>query len=231
MLKERKSLLRTMAEVAVDLPGFLQSPAVAPRIPDVPIEGVVVWDTVGSLGIPAYNLKTDTQLDAFQFADLALSRKVRHGLHAVSVDEQRSNFTPTLWEPDDRIVQVLFPGAHADVGGGYPDSESGLSDGGLQWIVEELTKLGVAFAAKPGVTLKPDACGIAHAPWAQVPWTLLPNGHRAFPPGLAVHRSVVERLAGADRLRAAGQPVYNPESLADAYVAAGQLKPGLRVIG
>jgi glutathione S-transferase len=94
VLKKHQSLLRTLAEVAVDLPGFLQSPAVAPRIADVPIEGVVVWDTVGSLGIPAYNLKTDTQLDAFQFADLALSRKVCHGLHAVSVDEQRSNFTP-----------------------------------------------------------------------------------------------------------------------------------------
>jgi uncharacterized protein (DUF2235 family) len=147
VLKERKSLLRTMAEIAVDLPGFLQSPAVAPRITDVPLEGVVVWDTVGSLGIPAYNLKTDTQLDAFQFADLALSQKVRHGLHAVSVDEQRSNFTPTLWDHDDRIVQVLFPGAHADVGGGYPDSESGLSDGGLQWVAEELTKLGVRRGA------------------------------------------------------------------------------------
>lgn len=230
MLKERKSLLRTMAEVAVDLPGFLQSPAVAPRITDVPIEAVVVWDTVGSLGIPAYNLKTDTQLDAFQFADLALSQKVRHGLHAVSVDEQRSNFTPTLWEPDDRIVQVLFPGAHADVGGGYPDSESGLSDGGLQWVVQELTKLGVAFAAKPAVTLKPDACGIAHAPWAQAPWTLLPTGQRAFPPGLAVHRSVVERLAGADRLRAANLPPYNPESLAASYLSGGQIKNGVRIL-
>jgi uncharacterized protein (DUF2235 family) len=230
VLKERKSLLRTMAEVAVDLPGFLQSPAVAPRITDVPIEGVVVWDTVGSLGIPAYNLKTDTQLDAFQFADLALSQKVRHGLHAVSVDEQRSNFTPTLWESDDRIVQVLFPGAHADVGGGYPDSESGLSDGGLQWVVEELTKLGVAFAAKPGVVLKPDACGIAHAPWAQAPWTLLPTGDRAFPPGLAVHRSVVERLAGADRLRAAKLPPYSPESLAASYLSAGQIKQGVRIV-
>ena len=230
VLKERKSLLRTMAEVVVDLPGFLQSPAVVPRITDVPIEGVVVWDTVGSLGIPAYNLKTDTQLDAFQFADLALSQKVRHGLHAVSVDEQRSNFTPTLWEPDDRIVQVLFPGAHADVGGGYPDSESGLSDGGLEWVVEELTKLGVAFAAKPGVVLKPDACGIAHAPWAQAPWTLLPTGHRAFPPGLAVHRSVVERLAGADRLRAAKLPPYSPESLAASYLSAGQIKQGVQIV-
>jgi len=110
VLKERKSLLRTLAEVAVDLPGFLQSPATAPRIADVPIEAVVVWDTVGSLGIPAYNLKTDTQLDAFQFADLVLSPKVRHGLHAVSVDEQRSNFTPTLWDLDDRITRCCSRG-------------------------------------------------------------------------------------------------------------------------
>ncbi len=39
VLKEHKSLLRTLAEVAVDLPGFLQSPATAPRIADVPIRG------------------------------------------------------------------------------------------------------------------------------------------------------------------------------------------------
>jgi hypothetical protein len=48
---------------------------------------------------------------------------------------------------------------------------------------------------------------------------------------LAVHRSVAERLAGADRLRAAGQPVYSPASLADSYVVAGQIKPSARVIG
>lgn len=230
VLKEHKSLLRTLAEVAVDLPGFLQSPATAPRIADVPIEAVVVWDTVGSLGIPAYNLKTDTQLDAFQFADLVLSPKVRHGLHAVSVDERRSNFTPTLWDPDDRIVQVLFPGAHADVGGGYPDSESGLSDGGLQWVIGELTKLGVAFAATPAVALKPDPCGVAHSPWAQAPWTLLPTVHRTFPPGLAVHRSVVARLAGADRLRAAKLAPYAPESLSAAYLAGDRIKPGVKIV-
>lgn len=230
VMKEHRNLLRKLAEVAVDLPGFLQAPAVAPRIADVPIEAVMVWDTVGSLGIPAYNLKTDAQLDAFQFADLVLSHKVRHGLHAVSVDEQRSNFTPTLWDPDDRITQVLFPGAHADVGGGYPESESGLSDGGLQWAIGELTKLGVAFAAKPPVILKPDPCGIAHSPWAQAPWTLLPSGHRAFPAGLAVHRSVVERLAGADRLRAAKLPLYNPESLGASYLSGDRIKQEVRVV-
>ncbi|HET8533057.1 MAG TPA: DUF2235 domain-containing protein [Methylomirabilota bacterium] len=230
-LKGKENLFHKLAEVAVDLPGFLQARATAPRIADVPIEAVVVWDTVGALGIPAYNLKTDTQLDAFQFADLVLSGKVRHGLHAVSVDEQRASFTPTLWEADERITQVLFPGAHADVGGGYPQNESGLSDCALQWVVDEMTKLGVAFAPTPAVPLKPDACGMAHAPWAQAPWNLLPRGQRGLPAGLAVHRSVPERLGGGDRLRAAGLALYEPESLAAAYLSGGQIKPGVRIIG
>jgi glutathione S-transferase len=155
---------------------------------------------------------------------------VRHGLHAVSVDEQRASFTPTLWEADERIVQVLFPGAHADVGGGYPQSESGLSDCALQWVVDELVKLGVAFAPNPTVPLEPDACGMAHAPWAQAPWNLLPRGQRGLPAGLAVHRSVLDRLAGADRLRGAGLVPYEPESLA-AYLSGGRVKPGVRIIG
>ena len=230
-LKGKKNLFHKLAEVAVDLPGFLQAKATAPKIADVEMETVVVWDTVGSLGIPAYNLKADTQLDAFQFADLVLSRKVRHGLHAVSVDEQRANFTPTLWDADQRITQVLFPGAHADVGGGYPQEESGLSDCALQWVVDELTARGVAFSPTPTVKLEPDACGVDHAPWDKVPWNLLPNGQRAFPAGLAVHRSVVERLAGADRLRAAGRAPYNPGSLAASYLSTGRIKGGVRVIG
>lgn len=230
-LKGKKNLFHKLAEVAVDLPGFLQAKATAPKIADVEIEAVVVWDTVGSLGIPAYNLKTDSQLDAFQFADLVLSRKVRHGLHAVSVDEQRANFTPTLWDADQRITQVLFPGAHADVGGGYPQEESGLSDCALQWIIDELTALGVAFSPTPTVKLKPDPCGVAHAPWDKVPWNLLPNGQRAFPAGLAVHRSVLDRLGGGDRLRAAGLAAYEPASLAEAYLSGVQLRQGVRIVG
>jgi hypothetical protein len=93
-LRSKPNLLHRLAEVSVDLPRFLSSEATAARIPDVIVEAVVVWDTVGALGIPAYNLKTDTQLDAFQFADLILSEKVRHGLHAVSIDEQRAQLHP-----------------------------------------------------------------------------------------------------------------------------------------
>ena len=71
----------------------------------------------------------------------------------------------------------------------------------------------------------------AARPLAQPPWTLLPTGQRTFPPGLAVHRSVVERLVGADRLRAAKLAPYNPESLAVSYLSTGRIKDGVRVIG
>src|SRR5581483_6671184 len=202
-LRTKPNLLHRLAEVAVDLPRFLSSESTAARIPDVSMEAVVVWDTVGALGIPAYNLRTDTQLDAFQFADLVLSDKVRHGLHAVSIDEQRANFTPTLCDPD---------------------SESGLSDCALQWVTNRLTALGVAFAARPTVTLKPDPCGKSHTPWADAPWNVLPRGSRQFPAGLVVHRSVVERLAGVARLPAP----YKPSNLMD-YLDEGRLRTGVPI--
>jgi uncharacterized protein (DUF2235 family) len=230
-LQDRKNWFGKLQEIAFDLPGFLQAPPRAPRIADVEIEAIIVWDTVGSLGIPEYNLKTDTQLDAFQFADLKLNPKVHNGRHAVAVDERRSNFTPTLWEPDARIVQTLFPGAHSDVGGGYPvdGNQSGLSDGALQWVTRELMKLRVAFAATPAVTLRPDACGVSHAPWDEPPWNLLLSGPREFPPGLVVHQSVRDRLDCGNRL-APGQSPYNPPSLSPTYVAAGKVKDGVTIV-
>ncbi len=229
--RSRRDWLNKLQEVAFDLPGFLQAPPKAPRIADVEMEAVVVWDTVGSLGIPAYNLKTDTQLDAFQFADLKLSAKVHNGRHLVAVDERRSNFTPTLWDPEQRIVQVLCPGSHSDVGGGYPmdGNQSGLSDGSLQWVTGELTKLQVAFAATPAVTVRPDACGVSHAPWDEPPWDLLPRGPRSFPGGLVVHQSVLDRLGCGTRL-AAGQSPYSPANLNGTYLAGGAVSGGVTVV-
>ena len=224
-LKTKPDLFHRLAEVVVDLPRFLSADATAPRIPVVTMEAVAVWDTVGSLGIPAYNLETDTQLDAFQFADLALSQRVRRGLHGVSIDEQRANFTPTLWDADPRVTQVLFPGAHSDVGGGYADSESGLSDCALQWVTKELTGLGVVFAATPAVALKPDACGRSHEPWADAPWNILPRGAREIRAGLAVHRSVVDRLAGVGQL----PTPYRPSNLPD-YLDGAGIKSGVRIV-
>ena len=80
-----------------------------------------------------------------------------HARQALSLDDERRTFFPIPWDekaeaklrekdedvPADRLLQVWFAGAHADVGGGYPDD--GLSYVPLCWMIEEAKKQGLAF--------------------------------------------------------------------------------------
>src|SRR3981189_2724016 len=45
-------------------------------------------------------------------------------------------------EPQD-ILQVWFAGVHADIGGGYPEKQSGLSKYPLLWMIDEAIKCGL----------------------------------------------------------------------------------------
>jgi uncharacterized protein (DUF2235 family) len=180
---------------------FLHPPS-ADQLVEAPVEAVAVWDTVGSLGIPEYNRK-NMRIDVFRFVDVNLSANVSRGIHAVAIDERREDFTPTLWDPDPgRITQRLFVGAHGDVGGGYPEDgdQSGLSDSALAWMTEEVAKLGVQFSAHPAHPFRPDARGMAHRPWTDLPWRLLRHGTpRIFPDiGLELSPIVRERMAAGD---------------------------------
>ncbi len=194
------------------------------KLVDVEIEAVAVWDTVGALGIPEFTVKLE-RVDTFQFADTKLSRKVHHGLHAIASDEQRADFTPTLWDRDDRIVQVLFPGSHSDVGGGYSTDagQSGLSDCALVWMTAELAKLGVQFRRAPKYVVQPLASGPVHEPWLGAPWNILPSHARAFPVGLCLSQCLITRCG------AALDPRYAPTNLAD-YLVAGRATAGVVVL-
>ncbi|MHA7775950.1 DUF2235 domain-containing protein [Roseibium sp. M-1] len=130
-----------------------------------PIRFLGVWDTVGSLGIPDelgfLNLIDDAKKHAFH--DTSLSSIVRTARHAVAMDEPRVTFSPTLWTSvaeETDCVEIWFPGAHSDVGGGYP--QTGLSDGALQWMMEEATKAGLKFRDSAGAQVSPDHLGVLH---------------------------------------------------------------------
>jgi hypothetical protein len=41
------------------------------------------------------------------------------------------------------LKQVWFPGVHCDVGGGYPEPESGLSKIALRWMLKEAITAGL----------------------------------------------------------------------------------------
>jgi len=160
------------------------------------IAAIGVWDTVGALGIPDY-VKDDhgkERIDTFQFADTRLSDKVAKGFHAVALDEQRVDFTPTWWDSADRISQVAFPGAHSDVGGGYPltNDESGLSDIALDWMQCNFQSCGVEFLTPICAAFAPKANGPAHQPWASK--SPLPKGPRDLRgKGVVAHASILER--------------------------------------
>jgi uncharacterized protein (DUF2235 family) len=221
--QKNPDLFGRVQEVLSDLPQLFVRHDEA-KLVDAEIEAVAVWDTVGSLGIPEFTLQRE-RVDAFQFADTKLSGKVHHGLHAVAVDEQRADFTPTLWDPDPRIIQVLFPGAHSDVGGGYATEEfqSGLSDCSLAWMTGELKNLGVLFARSPKYVPSPREVSPLHQPWLDSPWNVLPSRARIFPKGLRVSRCLVARCG------AALDPLYAPRNVAD-YLAGGQPATGVEVV-
>jgi hypothetical protein len=118
------------------------------------------WDTVGALGIPD-NLAILNLLDKdsrYRFHDTALGSDVINARHAVAMDEKRASFVPTLWSNVDdntAVKQIWFPGVHSDVGGGY--AETGLSDAGLAWMIDEATGCGLGFRPDMVGQVKPDS--------------------------------------------------------------------------
>lgn len=76
------------------------------------VDFIGVWDTVGALGIPTRVLAFMDQNDLFY--DQELGSNVKVARHAVSIDERREDFKPTLWGKKEAIdiKQVWFAGVH-----------------------------------------------------------------------------------------------------------------------
>lgn len=88
------------------------------------------------------------------------NRSVESVRHAVAIDERRTMFRPQLWPqgeeywgnpfnkaaaiPQD-VREVWFAGVHGDVGGGYPEAESGLAKIALQWMIEQTRPTGLLY--------------------------------------------------------------------------------------
>lgn len=213
----RPGLMEKLVTILDDFPRYMSKPPDDHQLIKVEkIAAVAVWDTVGALGIPT-GYSHDQRLDAFRFIDTSLSDKVEVAFHGIAIDERRADFSPTLWDPQPRIKQVLFAGAHADVGGGYPTqgkegNESGLSDISLAWMIRELKAIQVSFHDDRRYTFEPDPAGYAHAPWTDHPFSKLDSGPRQIPAGLLLHSSVLKRAA-APQIR--GHKFYTLHYLPD----------------
>lgn len=104
---------------------------------DCPVHFVGVWDTVSSVGWIWNPLKLPYT---------ARDPGMAHGRHAISIDERRCYFRTNLWGDalsNQDIKQVWFAGVHSDIGGSYPQAESGLSQITLEWMLCETVPLGL----------------------------------------------------------------------------------------
>jgi hypothetical protein len=116
----------------------------------IDVHFVGVWDTVVAYGLPIDELTiaVDKWVWPMKFRDSSLLPNVHHARHALSIDDERRTFFPIPWDetarlPPDRLLQVWFPGVHADVGGGYPDD--GLALVPLCWMIDEAAAKGLKF--------------------------------------------------------------------------------------
>jgi uncharacterized protein (DUF2235 family) len=124
------------------------------------IHFIGVWDTVASVIVP----RRDVFFLVFTLEELAFTRRnpsVNIFRQAIAIDERRRMFRLNPYEepqefwsnryvPDEKkvaqdIMQVWFAGVHCDVGGGYPEAESGESKYPLLWMIEEAEKAGLNF--------------------------------------------------------------------------------------
>jgi len=120
-----------------------------------------VFDTVGQRGIQralgGFALSVNKR---FGFHDMMIGSNVLAARHAVSIDEKRLGFPPTLWEGVEEAnqrshcvtgrihyQQRWFVGTHGDIGGG---EGSPLSAAPLKWIAEGAAECGLRFYARYG---------------------------------------------------------------------------------
>ncbi|PZR01005.1 MAG: hypothetical protein DI533_05180 [Cereibacter sphaeroides] len=116
--------------------------------PETVIEVVGVWDTVKALGLRLPLLWKLTEA-RHNFHNHHLGRSVRHGFHALALDETRDAFAPIMWAtaPDwsGNVEQMWFRGAHGDIGGqlGGFDAARPLSNIPLVWMLERAEACGL----------------------------------------------------------------------------------------
>lgn len=161
-----------------------------------------VWDTVASVIVPRADRLFVPSLQTLPYT--RRNPSVRVFRHAIAIDERRRMFRVNHWLQPQRFVanpfrtqdtppgeaqdirQVWFAGVHSDIGGGYPETESGLSKFPLHWMLGEAVAhgllvnpvawrriaLGIGNKARRIQYVAPDARALLHDSLT-VPWQLL----------------------------------------------------------
>ena len=194
---------------------------------DVRIEGVFVWDTVKALGLRLPILWRWAQ-PHHDFHNHALGPHVRHGFHALALDERREAYAPVMWETDPAwtgvMEQVWFNGTHGDVGGqldGVAEARP-LANIPLVWMLDRLEACGVGLPEGWRGRFEMDPTAPSIGQWRGWAKLFLSRRRRIVgrDPSERLHASVTRRVRGMEP--AAHAAAADPPGA----VFWGQKKPG-----
>ncbi|MDR6660868.1 uncharacterized protein (DUF2235 family) [Tardiphaga robiniae] len=233
---------------------------VSSRWPTIKFMGV--WDTVASVIVPRPD-----RFYAFSLQTLANTRSnpsVRVFRQATAIDERRRMFRLDPWDEPQTFMhnrfsktnnaepqdgkQVWFAGVHADIGGGYPEDESGLSKFPLIWMINEAIEHGLSVDPRtvnqlawgvqrkgsPFSYVRPDIMRDPHdslsAVWRLLEWLPKSNKYKEWPDRISVLGYYLPkaepRVIPSDAFihqsvidRMAAVPTYRPENFPERYRA------------
>jgi uncharacterized protein (DUF2235 family) len=170
------------------------------------------------------------------FYDRFLDKRIQYARHALAIDELRADFARVEWgikgyvpaqtegEPE-WFQQIWFAGDHSDIGGGYSEDESRLSDVALQWMVEQAESLPHPVEIDHSkLYLFPSAMGMQHCEvehmldrypaWVPARWRRGWDVRaRTEVLGAPLHPSVLERFSATGVLQCGRVRAYRPEAL------------------
>lgn len=184
---------------------------------EIPIAFLGCWDTVGALGIPDQIdwLSIDKQINRkYQFHDTSLSPIIQNACHAVAIDETKKVFDVTPMVKSSKnsaqnLNQVWFPGKHGCVGGGTK-KQSGLSDGALQWMIDESKSLGLEFDESNVLDgIHPDPTISLNNVFQNMSVLIRRNLRKVD--FASLHPSVIERWSKVDNYRPKNLAMYKAE--------------------
>lgn len=202
--------------------GALEGLGLSRQFESRPVTFLGLWDSVESLGV---GRETNIEGEGSPYADQLCN--VQRAAHAMSLDDNREvDFTPllltrpylvahcnttALGEPwrysednamarlNETVDEVWFAGAHADVGGGYPDNR--LNALSMNWMLAHLKAQGLL---KTAATTSANYVGIIHNPQGEFfngrLYVLRPRDLEAYAKPeynqgrLKIHPTVVSRM-------------------------------------
>jgi uncharacterized protein (DUF2235 family) len=179
-----------------------------------------------SFSLPGFHWWETIHLTTFRqkFYDQSLDERIGYARHAISIDERRADFKRVKWgegrrierQAMERLEQFWFAGNHADIGGGYMENETRLSDIALDWMVAAASDtLGAEglILDRTVLTMHPASDGIQHDETRSLAFRLAGKSDRDPVPEATLHRTVVDRFRLPSVLQYDVMAPYRPEAL------------------